>query len=33
MVDRFAQFTGAVLTLYRYINKIKELEMAQWGLR
>lgn len=33
MVDRFAQFTGAILTLYRYINKIKELEMAQWGLR
>ena len=33
MVDRFTQFTGAILTLYRYINKIKELEMAEWGLR
>lgn len=33
MVDRFAQFTGAVLELHRCINRIKEAEMAEWGLR
>lgn len=33
MVDRFTQFTGSILTLYRCINKIKELEMAEFGLR
>lgn len=33
MVDRFAQFTGAILALHRCINKIKELETAELGLR
>ena len=33
MVDRFAQFTGSILALHRCINKIKELETAELGLR
>ena len=32
-MDRFETFTGSILELSRYVQKIKEIEMKPFGLR
>lgn len=33
MIQRFEQFTGAIAQIYRYVQKIKSLEMTELGLK